>query len=160
MDEHEIIMASMYEAKISTKEMPVIGTQALSTCVGVLLYSPAHKRAIVAHSSTDWESIIRQTVDLVISHGLDDSSIYYLIIPGYYEDHYNVKINLEKAYRSLAPLFIPFEENSILEDLIETNDEWTARCFAFDASTGEFVTNKVTFGPKSVIKYENTVGSR
>ena len=44
MDEKEIltkkfILVDMADAQISTDDKPIIGTQALVTCVGVLLYN-------------------------------------------------------------------------------------------------------------------------
>ena len=40
----------------------------------------------------------------------------------------------------------PFAKEEIPENAIITNEQFTSREFAFDASTGKFVTEKVYFG--------------
>ena len=45
----KMIIVEMNDADISTEEKPIIGTYALATCLGVLLYSEETRKAIVAH---------------------------------------------------------------------------------------------------------------
>jgi len=141
-------LVTMDEVDISTDEKSIIGTQALSTCVGVLLYSEVKKRAIVAHFSAEWEPLVIPMLELIFENGLNDEDykIKYKIIPGYYEEHYQVKSSLEKVCMSLYPTFIPFDENEIPSNAIEKDGELPAYRFAFDASTGKFVTDKVLYG--------------
>ena len=49
----KFILVDMDDAQISTEDRPIIGTQALATCIGVLLYSEEKKLAIVAHVSSE-----------------------------------------------------------------------------------------------------------
>ena len=139
-------LVNMKEVDISTLEKPIIGTQALATCMGVLLYNEEHKKAIVAHSSSDWKSIAHQTLSLVFEHGLNSSVTKYKIIPGYYPEHYQVADSLEEVYRSLKPMFIPFDENEITDSSIQVDEETTSCRFAFDSLSGKFVTQYVYFG--------------
>jgi hypothetical protein len=50
-----IIDVSMNEIKVSTLEQPIIGTSALTTCVGFLAYSQKLKKALVVHYTFDDE---------------------------------------------------------------------------------------------------------
>lgn len=148
MSEKEIFtkkftLVEMEDAKISTEEKPIIGTHALATCMGVLLYSEEKKVAIVAHVSCEPMKTIDKIFRLMIENKLLNTTIKYRIIPGYYkEDHYNVKGILEKHFVD----FMPFNEEEIPSLAIQTDEETTSCQFAFDASTGEFVTDKVFFG--------------
>ena len=141
-------LVTMNEVDISTEENPIIGTQALSTCVGMLLYSEVKKKAIVAHFSVEWESLVVPMLELIFDNGLndDDLKIKYYIIPGYYEEHYKVKNSLEKVCRSLHPTFIPFDEKEIPSNAVEKDGDLPAYRFAFDASAGKFITDKVLYG--------------
>ena len=49
------IRVGMSEADISTNEIPVIGTDSLGPCVGVLIHSKKHKKSVVLHASTEWK---------------------------------------------------------------------------------------------------------
>ena len=151
MDEKEnltkkFIMVRMNDAQITTEEMSIIGTEALATCVGVLLYSKEKKVAIVAHASVDPMIVIDKIFELIIKNRLNSVVFKYEIIPGYEKEHSGI----EEALRRHFTHFIPFNDNEISEGDIRTNEEYISREFAFDASTGEFVTDKVYFG----IEYE------
>ena len=52
---NDYINVGMNEIKITDNENTVIGTNALATCVGVILYSEKHKRAIVGHIANEPE---------------------------------------------------------------------------------------------------------
>lgn len=147
MNEKEIltekfILVGMDDAKISTVDKPIIGTQALATCIGVLLYSEEKKVAIVAHVSAESIYAVDKIFRIIIDNKLTSTKFKYKIIPGYYKDHYGVIGKLEKYFSH----FIPFEESKMPNDAINTVEEFTSREFAFDASTGKFVTDKVYFG--------------
>ncbi|MGM9881524.1 MAG: hypothetical protein ACI31S_01620 [Bacilli bacterium] len=157
------IIVEMGDAKISTDEKPIIGVQALATCLGVLLYSEEKKLAIVAHVPPD-EINALITIDkifqLILDHKLTSTTFKYKIIPGYYEEHYNIKSMLEKHFSH----FIPFNEDEIPDYAIQTNENYTSKEFAFDSSTGKFVTNNVYFGIEyniiNNIKKNKNQGSR
>ena len=136
----------MNDIQISTDEKPIIGTEALATCVGVLLYSPQHKKAIVGHCSSEVDYILASSIDLIDKNNIGDSFIKYKIISGYYYNHYETKRKLEEFYNSYPEVFIPFDENEISYNDVEKVEEITSCRFAFDASTGKFVTDKVLYG--------------
>ena len=148
MDEKELmtkkfILVGMDEAKISTHEKPIIGTHALATCIGVLLYSEEKNLAIVAHvSCSEPSEVIDKIFRIIIENKLISTVFKYKIIPGYYEERYNIKFLLEKYFSH----FVPFDEEEVPENAIHIDEEMTSKEFAFDASTGEFVTDKVFFG--------------
>lgn len=142
----KFILVGMEDAKISTVEKPIIGTHALATCHGVLLYSEETKQAIVAHVPCDeYKAIdtINKIFRLIRENNLLKIKFKYKIFSGYYvEDHYNITELLEKHFTD----FIPFDEKYIPENAIQ-KDESTESCeFAFDASNGKFVSDKVFFG--------------
>ena len=146
----KMILVGMNEAKISTLDKPIVGTDALATCIGVLLYNEEKKIAIVAHVPSDPMVAIDNIFNVIIKNKLISTTFKYLIIPGYYEEHYNTKFVLEQHFSH----FIPFDDSEIPETAIHIDEETTSKEFAFDASTGKFVTDKVYFG----IDYYNVNG--
>lgn len=138
----KFILVDMDDAQISTEDRPIIGTHALATCIGVLLYNEEKKLAIVAHVSSEPMQTIDKIFNLIIKYKLYNAKLKYLIIPGYYEEHYHVKELLEEHFKD----FTQFDENEISCSDIKTIEEETSRQFAFDASTGKFVTDKVLYG--------------
>lgn len=143
INSNDIKWVNMNEVAISTPEKTIIGTLGLATCVGVLLYNENEKKAVVGHVSSNWEPMTKELVTVAIQNGLDTSEIKYLIIPGFYEEHYNVKKGLEMFFSELKPLMKPFSENEITNESILNDKELPSRYFAFDAATGKFVTNKI-----------------
>lgn len=141
----KMILVGMNDAKISTEEKPIIGTDALATCLGVLLYSEEKKQAIVAHVSSNPIPALDKIFQIMIDNKLLKTQFKYKIFFGYYKDaaeYYQVEDILEKHFKD----FIPFDEEEIPTDAINTVLPLGANEFAFDASTGKFVTNKVLFG--------------
>ena len=131
-------LVKMNEANISDSEKTIIGTRALATCVGILLYNEKHKVAIVAHSSSEWENIIIQIEDLIKNNNLDSSTIKYKIISGSYYNHYNIFSILENYFKNKYPLFVPYE--NIPNNAIIYEKEFDSNMFIFDADKGEFLT--------------------
>ena len=134
-----LIIAGINEAKISTLENPIIGTVGLATCVGVLLYSEEHKKAIVAHVSNNCGECVNDTLDIMEEYKLDSSPLKYIIIPGYYKNGYDIEKILDDMYKSCPKYFIPFEVN--LENVVGISG--CTHQFAFDAFSGHFVTDKI-----------------
>lgn len=156
---NKCILVNIDEINISTTEKPIIGTTALATCVGVLLYSEKHKRAIVAHVADQLENIIIKSIKLIGKNKLDDDIIKYIIIPGYYYNHYEIKNKLEKFYSSI-PTFVAFDEKEIPEDGIRTSKHLPMRDFAFDSSIGKFVTDKIFLEEDYLEEFNNHKKSR
>ena len=149
-------LVAMNDADISTLEKPIIGTQALATCFGVILYERTKKIAIVAHLSSDFVKTLLKMFSLI---DLNDSNTFeYLIIPGYYskkEDHYNVKPQLLEILNNCdvsKTKFIPFKE--IPTNIVQLHEETLSYEFAFDSRTGKFINDEVYFG----IEYLEVVG--
>lgn len=66
----EPIIVRMNEANISTKEQPIIGTEALGPCVGVLIYSKKHKKSVVIHTSTEWQPLVVEALIILADNHL------------------------------------------------------------------------------------------
>lgn len=147
MDEKELLtkkmlLVKMNDAMITTNDKTIIGTDALATCIGVLLYNEDKKIAIVAHVKPNSIDAINKIFDIIVKNKLWSTKFKYLIIPGYYEEHYNTTKLIQKHLTHM----IPFNQDEIPKNAIITNEEFTSKAFAFDAATGKFVTNKVYFG--------------
>ena len=102
-----LIIAGINEAKISTLENSIIGTVGLATCVGILLYSEEHKKAIVAHVSNNCGECVNDTLKLIEESKLDSSPLKYIIIPGYYMTDMPV-IQVKTIENITAPINTPF----------------------------------------------------
>jgi len=111
----KFIMVGMNDAKISTEENPIIGTEALATCIGVLLYSEEKKIAIVAHVSSQPMETIDKIFDIIVKNKLYSVNFKYKIIRGYYEEHYGVEDILKNIFLILHHLMIVNYQKIILE---------------------------------------------
>ena len=149
-DVHELTkkfkMVGLADADITTDEMPVIGTQALATCVGILIYSEYYKKAIVAHATTEVYPIVLKIMNLIFENKIEDMPLKYLIIPGYYYNHYQVAEDLQKIFNDLKPLFVPMDFDEITSKMVIKSPGLPAYEFAFDSRFGTFVSDKVLFG--------------
>lgn len=138
-------LVDMNEIDISTDDKPIIGTYALATCVGVLLYDETQKKAIVCHCSSNYELMIEKLKKFISYYEFNKNNVKYLIVPGYYKSGYLVDEYLEHFCKSYSN-FESFEKDLISDFAIESSDEFTSCQFAFDSRNGKFVTNKVLFG--------------
>lgn len=155
-------LVTMNNVEISTEEKPIIGTRALVSCVGILIYSEENKIAIVGHSSSNWKIIVDQTRDLIFKNGLQNHTMKYKIIPGAYPTE--TISYLERAFSAFYPMLTPFNEKEIPDNAFQIVDEngnfnytegaTLSKRFAFDAANGEFVTHKVFPGPDNIDLYE------
>lgn len=141
-------LVNMNDADISTPDKPIIGTQSLATCFGVLLYDEDQKIGIVAHFTHNIEDTIIKILKL-----LDFDQEYkfkYIIFPGYYskdQDPYNTQPRLEHFFQDFKMdnlQFIPFDKKDLSDQAI--SEGYLSYQFAFDTRTGQFVTDKVLFG--------------
>ena len=156
----KFIKVSMNDVQISTDDKPIIGTDSLATCTGVLLYSEIKKRAIVAHVACETKNIFYRSLELAYKNGFNDAFIKYKIIPGYYFNHYETKKELDSLYGSIPNLLIPFDEKDIPEGAIIKDEKTPSLKFAFDASSGKFVTDKVCFGKEYIDINENNISTK
>lgn len=134
------------EVGISTEEKNIIGTQNLSTSVGILIYSEKHKKAIVAHITDNIINSINTIIEIISTNNLQDEPLKYKIIEGYYYNNYQLKERIKKILSSLNPLLIPFDKEYIDKNEININLKLKTHEFAFDSLTGKFVSSKVYFG--------------
>lgn len=182
----EKIRVGINKADISTEEIPVIGTDALGPCVGVLIHSKKHKKSVVIHASTEWKEPVVQALVLlaennIISYdnlrksietlylydkynlydfdiktkqeiltkaGLDispvDESLEVTIIPGYYQDNYNVAINMAKFFISLNPL-TTVKRGALPKKAVRTRmfKDLGSHEFYYNSETGKYVTEQI-----------------
>ena len=136
----KFILVKMDDAQITTEDKPIIGTEALATCLGLLLYSEEKKIAIVAHVSSEPMKALNKVFEIMFNNNLLRTTFKYKIIEGYYKEHYKTKELLEKYFG----MNIPFDNTS--DNDIKIDEKNTQKLFAFDASTGKFVTDKVYYG--------------
>lgn len=139
-------MVDMGEIAISTEEKPIIGTQNLAPCLGILIYNEKKKEALVAHISAqpyEAKNIFLETTNLIYKSRMENGALKYKIIEGAIPSEYETQKALERLY-SADPVFTPFVKEKIPDGAIATCDN--THQFAFDASTGRFVTDKVLFG--------------
>lgn len=137
--ENDYINVGMNEIKITDNENTVIGTNALATCVGVILYSKKHKRAIVAHIANEPELNFIKMIYMLEMNGLIDSKINYAVIGGYYYNHYELCSKLYNLFNKYKETFIPLEYNN--DDILK-DEGLPSVGFIFDASTGKFINSK------------------
>ena len=58
-------MVDMDEYKTTDCNFPIIGTQALYTCFGILLYDKEKKVAVVAHISSLGMHVLKDMIELI-----------------------------------------------------------------------------------------------
>src|SRR5574344_1157780 len=141
-------IAEMNQIVISNKEQPIVGTWALATCHGILLYDVKNKIAYVGHAGSDYELILKEMLNLI--HPIKKTYFEYLIIPGNCpnldDEGRNKKDVMEGILNKMMMpnyYFIPFEID--YHDIITVNKETKSHEFAFDAHTGKFVTDEIIF---------------
>lgn len=137
--ENDYINVGMNEIRITDNENTVIGTNALATCVGVILYSEKHKRAIVGHIANEPELNFIKMIYMLEMNGFTDSKINYAVIGGYYYNHYELCSKLYNLFNKYKETFIPLEYNN--DDILK-DEGLPSVGFIFDASTGKFINSK------------------
>lgn len=137
--ENDYINVGMNEIKITDNENTVIGTNALATCVEVILYSEKHKRAIVGHIANEPELNFIKMIYMLEMNRFTDSKINYAVIGGYYYNHYELCSKLYNLFNKYKEMFIPLEYNN--DDILK-DEGLPSVGFIFDASTGKFINSK------------------
>lgn len=177
------IMVSMGQVDISTDEKYIIGTQALSPCIGFILHSKDMGKAVVGHISSGQLVENSRVNDLrfQISELLDQGNLKGVpldlkIIEGAYpstqiaysheldildifgKSQYTLPEVLEEVIKksdfvNISTTTMYQEQNSTPE--VQVVDYYEgyghgdkSKQFAFDAKNGNFVTDKVYFGPE------------
>lgn len=139
-------LADMNDIVVSSKESPIIGTNNLAHCYGILFYNPLTHEAILGHASVlHYQEILNKMLSL-IPLSAKEECIEYLIVPGNYniidnnlEIYEKIKIYLDK-YDDHQKYFIAMDVK--YEDVITIDQDTLSSEFVFDSSTGTFIKDK------------------
>ena len=135
-------IVGMNEVGVSNEEYPIVGTHALATCFGILLYEENKKIAIVGHCTSNWVSIVLKMLDIIDES--DRCTFKYLVVPGFYSeqnDIYNTKLKIETfftMFKTDKVNFEPFDR----EYFITFDEKTNSYEFEFDSKTGRFLARK------------------
>ena len=139
-------IANMDQVVVSTADKPIIGTQALDTCFGILLYDRKNKFGICGHA--DPKNIFGIVVEMLKQiPSTKEGDIEYTIIPGYRAVEQNNIKGIEEIqdilrnYVIINPKIKFISLNSPLEPKI--SNKLLCYDFAFDTKFGKDVTNIV-----------------
>lgn len=131
-------IAHMGEIIESTKQKPIIGTTALDTCYGVVLYDRTNKRAIVGHLPPSNRSMLIEML-----HRLDKDKkqeIEYAIVSGYRNIERKDYSGIEELLSILRTYCPP---NVILKPFYDIDFQVCSNVlayeFAFEVNTGQNV---------------------
>ena len=152
-------LAGMGEVVNSTEEFPIIGTQALDTCYGILFYDRKKKEGISGHAVPG--QLIVVLAEMMKWLEGRTGNIEYMILPGFRNvDRHDYSGFLELNNYMLEHIPVGIKMIS-LKDIggFRLHQGTLSYEFAFNTSTGEFVTEYVFFesiehnpryiGPKS-----------
>ena len=139
----KLTIVRMNHAGITTIDKPIIGTNSLAPCLGILLYNEEKKIALVAHArSGDPMPALDELFTIIYKNRLFSTKFKYKIFDGYYKEEakfYHTKEIIENHFKE----YIPFKEEEIPSTALLTNPNLAANEFYFDASTGKFVTSEL-----------------
>ncbi len=97
-----------------------------------------------------------EKANLTISNNSNNDNFEVTIIPGYYQDNYDIAKNLKKFFQNIPQLFQinnqKLPQNAIK---IQISQDLGAHEFYFDASTGKFVTDKIDYLEENVPTIHN-----
>lgn len=139
-------IANMDQVVVSTADKPIIGTQALDTCFGILLYDRKNKFGICGHA--DPKNIFNIVVEMLKQiPSTTEGNVEYTIIPGYRAVEQNNIKGIEEIqdilrnYVIINPKIKFISLNSPLEPKIP--NKLLCYDFAFDTKFGKDVTSIV-----------------
>ena len=88
----------MNEYFVSDEQHKIIGTYALATCSGILLYDRKNKVGAVGHVNSHWFELC-----VYMSCSIKAEEIEYLVIPGYDRvklSDFEIKDNIESFFKN------------------------------------------------------------
>lgn len=142
-----VLLAKMNGYVVSSDDKPIVGTNALATCIGLLMYNPFNKKASVGHFSPtdDHSKVLKMISDMYLSIFDEEGfKVKYYIVPGFYEEHYRT---LDFIFDTLSRERNVFELMDVeMDDAVVTLGEETGIPsieFAFDTRNGTFVSKNV-----------------
>lgn len=154
LEQHANI-AGMGEIVVSSKDKPIIGTTALDTCFGIVLYDRKNKKGIVGHAAPS--SRISTLIDMINLLEKDQQQVIeYAIISGYRNDEkhdYSGQEELLNYLENHCPQnikLIPFSDLRV-----QVCSNVLAYEFAFEVNTGKSVSNYLFYeGEEPFRKYK------
>lgn len=139
-------LAGMGRIVESSKDKPIIGTQALDTCYGILFYDRAKKEGVCGHAvPSQLTSVLAEMIKWLDNRvGI----IEYMILPGFR----NVDRHDYSGLKELSDYMLEHAPNNVkmtsLKDMrggFRLHQGSLSYEFAFDTMNGEFVTEYVFF---------------
>lgn len=149
----EASLAGMGCVVESSDERPIIGTQALDTCYGILFYDRKNKKGIVGHGTPS--SKVATLHEMI--HRIDDGTdkvVEYLIIPGFRNVDYHDMSGVDELLIGLQKYcpgnikFVPFQIK--IESFAKLHKPTLSYEFAFDTRNGRFVSYELFFDETEV----------
>ncbi len=137
----------------SSEERPIIGTQALDTCFGILFYDRKNKKGMVGHGSPSSKVVTLHEMISKVDDGTE-KVIEYMIIPGFRNVDRRDTIGVEellselRIYCSSNIKFVPFHNDIDLS--VKLHKPTLTYEFAFDTRNGKFVSEYVFFDETEV----------
>lgn len=139
-------IASMNQVVVSTTEKPIIGTQGLDTCFGILFYDRKNRFGICGHADPkNIFGIVKEMLNQIPPN--TEGAIEYTIIPGYRAlEQCNFMaideiLDILQSYSSINPKISFMALNSSLNP--STPNNLLCFDFAFDTKSGRCVTDMV-----------------
>lgn len=133
--ENELI-ASMDEFVVATNDSPIIGTFALATCVGLLMYDDSGHYAL-AHILHDYEIIIKKMLTFMENK----APIHIILVPGY--DTTGEKLIEIIQFLKNKDHFLLYDFDIEIKRLIEFLDTKTMSIeFKYDTINNKFISFK------------------
>lgn len=153
LEQHASI-AYMGEIVVSSKDKPIIGTTALDTCFGIVLYDRKNKKGIVGHAYSSGKiAIIHSMIELLDKN--EQQVIEYAIVSGYRNierKDFSGSIEIQNYLKMNCPQnikLVPFQNLDV-----QVCSNLLAYEFAFDVNTGQNVTSYLFYNRiKSARKY-------
>lgn len=137
----------------SSEERPIIGTQALDTCFGIMFYDRKNKKGIVGHGAPSSKVATLHEMIGRINDGTE-KVVEYLIVPGFRNVDRRDMSGMDelliglKKYCPANIKFVPF--SSSLESSVRLDKSTLSYEFAFDTRNGKFVNENIFFDETEV----------
>lgn len=140
------VIAGMGRIVVSTTKKPIIGTQALDTCYGILFYDRAKKEGICGHA-------VPSQLTLVMAEMMKwlkgrSGVIEYMILPGFRNvdrKDFSGLNELQNYMMKKKPYGIELKAIESRRSGFRIHQDTLSYEFAFDTINGEFVTEYVFF---------------
>lgn len=149
----EASLAEMGCVVESSQERPIVGTQALDTCYGILFYDRINKKGLVGHGAPSSKVATLHEMMQRINDG-SVKIIEHMIIPGFRNVDYKNLSGLEELLQEIREhspsniRFVPMEEK--LGPNVKLHKNTLTYEFAFDTRNGKFVSEEIFFDETEV----------